>query len=196
MFYIWSVAGRCPYDPVNGITYDPVKGITYDPVNGITYDPVNGITYDPVNGITYDPVNGITYDPVNSITYDPVNSITYDPVNGITYDPVNSITSNLSEGFNFLLKDFQESKEAPLDCVLMSLKMLQGYHLEEIRRGKAGLGKFMLKQEFLNFRTDVKFFESKHLVCHPKDIVKALKNKRIQDRVTHFAKGNRIFNKQ
>ena len=31
------------------------------------------------------------------------------------YDPLNGITTNISEGFNFLLKDFQSWQEVPLD---------------------------------------------------------------------------------
>ena len=63
-------------------------------------------------------------------------------------DPKNGITTNQSEGFNFLLKDFQSWKEVPLDSLLMSLKLIQGFYLEEIRRGKANLGTFRLKPKY------------------------------------------------
>ena len=48
-------------------------------------------------------------------------------------DMINGITTNMSEGFNYLIKDFQNWKEVPLDCLLMSLKLIQGFYLEEIR---------------------------------------------------------------
>ena len=95
------------------------------------------------------------------------------------YDKVNGITTNQSEGFNFLLKDFQDWKEAPLDCILMAIKMLQGFYVEETRRGKAGLGTYQLKTKYAKYATDVDEFMSRNLVCHPKDIVKSLKNKEI-----------------
>ena len=63
-------------------------------------------------------------------------------------DPKNGIATNQSEGFNFLLKDFQSWKEVPLDSFLMSLKLIQGFYLEEIRRGKANRGTFRLKPKY------------------------------------------------
>ena len=70
-------------------------------------------------------------------------------------DPKNGITTNQSEGFNFLLKDFQSWKEVPLDSLLMSLKLIQGFYLEEIHRGKANLGTFRLKPKYDRY---VQFF--------------------------------------
>jgi len=90
-------------------------------------------------------------------------------------DQNNGITTNQSEGFNFLIKDFQNWKEVPLDCLLMSLKLIQGFYLEEIRRGKAGLGTYSLKRHLSRFATNVEQFESKRLVCHPKDIVASIR---------------------
>ena len=68
--------------------------------------------------------------------------------NSCKLDTKNGITTNQSEGFNFLLKDFQSWKEVPLDSLLMSLKLIQGFYLEEIRRGKAQLGTFRLKPKY------------------------------------------------
>ena len=96
--------------------------------------------------------------------------------NKCAFDENNGITTNQSEGFNFLLKDFQNRKEVPLDCLMMSLKLIQGFYSEECRRGKAGLGNFSLKPKYVKFRTPTENFESRHLVCHPKDIVNSIKN--------------------
>jgi hypothetical protein len=57
------------------------------------------------------------------------------------------LTTNQSEGFNTLLKSLQGWKEVPLDVVLLSLHMMQKYYLQEAKRGKAGLGNFVLKEE-------------------------------------------------
>ena len=75
------------------------------------------------------------------------------------YDEVNGLTTNQSEGFNFLLKDFQNWKEVPIDCLLMSLKLIQGFHEEEYRRGKMGLGNFSLKSMYKQFKTDADNFQ-------------------------------------
>ena len=93
------------------------------------------------------------------------------------YDEVNGLTTNQSEGFNFfLLKDFQNWKEVPLDCLLMSLKLIQGFYEEEFRRGKMGLGNFPLKSKYKQFQTDAEDFQPRTLVCHPKDIVSSIRN--------------------
>ena len=70
----------------------------------------------------------------------------------------NGITPNQSEGFNFLLKDFQSWKEVPLDSLLMSLKLIQGFYLEEIHRRNANLGTFRLKPKYARY---VHFFHKK-----------------------------------
>ena len=52
------------------------------------------------------------------------------------YDEVNGLTTNQSKGFNFLLKDVQNWKEVSIDCLLMSVKLVQGFNEEECRHGK------------------------------------------------------------
>ena len=69
-----------------------------------------------------------------------------------SYDEENGITTNQSEVFNFSLKDFQNWKEVPLDSLLMSLKLVQGFYLEECRRGKMGLGNYILKSKYRSLR--------------------------------------------
>ena len=94
-----------------------------------------------------------------------------------SYDEENCITTNQSEGFNFLLKDFQNWKEVPLDSLLMSLKFIQGFYREECRQGKMGLGNYTLKSKYRRFRTDEENFAPRTLVCHPKNVLKAIKNR-------------------
>lgn len=57
------------------------------------------------------------------------------------------VTTNLSEGFNFLLKSIRDWTEAPLDCILLSFKMLQRFYLNEVIRGKVGIGTYTLREE-------------------------------------------------
>ena len=50
-----------------------------------------------------------------------------------------------------MLKDLQQWKEAPLDCVVLSLYQLQAFYCNEIRRG---LGQYTLSPEFSSLTTD------------------------------------------
>ena len=58
------------------------------------------------------------------------------------YHPYSGVTNNQSEGFNRVMKDLQGWKEAPLDCVVLSLYLLQAYYTNEIKRGLAGTGEY------------------------------------------------------
>ena len=64
------------------------------------------------------------------------------------YSPFSGVTSNQAEGFNHVLKSLQEWKEAPLDCMVLSLYYLQMFYLCEIERGKQGLGEYKLHPQF------------------------------------------------
>ena len=54
------------------------------------------------------------------------------------------VTTNQSEGFNFLLKSICDWTVAPLNCILLSFKMLQRFYLNEVLRGKMGIGTYTL----------------------------------------------------
>ena len=65
------------------------------------------------------------------------------------YNPYCGVTNNQAEGFNRVMKDFQQWKEAPLDSFVLALYQLQAFYYNEIQRGLAGtytyvheLGKF------------------------------------------------------
>ena len=47
-----------------------------------------------------------------------------------------------------MLKSLQEWKEAPVDCMAVSLHYLQMYYSHEIERGKQGLGEYTLHPQF------------------------------------------------
>ena len=57
-----------------------------------------------------------------------------------TLDKVNGITTNSSEGFNFLIKDFQEWKEAPLDTIAMNFKCFRAITWRKQGEGSLELG--------------------------------------------------------
>jgi hypothetical protein len=52
------------------------------------------------------------------------------------------------------LKDLQQWKEAPLDCVVLSLYQLQAFYSNEIKRGLAGLGQYTLSPGYSSLATD------------------------------------------
>ena len=44
------------------------------------------------------------------------------------YHPFNGVANNQAEGINFVLKQLQDWKEAPVDCMILALHYLQGYY--------------------------------------------------------------------
>ena len=57
----------------------------------------------------------------------------------------------------------------------MSLRLVQGFYVIECRRGKMGLGNYTLTPKYRRIKTDADNFEPRTLVCHPKDIVNAIR---------------------
>ena len=58
------------------------------------------------------------------------------------YHPYSGVTNNQAEGMNSMLKQLQEWKEAPIDCMALALHHLQSYYLVEIARGQHGMGNY------------------------------------------------------
>ena len=54
------------------------------------------------------------------------------------YNPYCGVTNNQAEGFNRVMKDFQQWKEAPLDSFVLALYQLQAFYYNEIQRDLAG----------------------------------------------------------
>lgn len=61
------------------------------------------------------------------------------------YSPTSGITSNAAESFNNILKSWQNWREMPLDCNVLSLLFLCNFYDREIQRGLHGQGEFHLK---------------------------------------------------
>ena len=64
------------------------------------------------------------------------------------YHPYSGITNNQSESLNHVLKQLQEWRESPLDCMILALNHLQSYYKVEIVRGQHGLGKYHLHPQY------------------------------------------------
>ena len=71
-----------------------------------------------------------------------------------------------------VLKDLQEWKEAPLDCVELSLYQLQG---NEIKHGLAGLGEYTVAPEYVSLGTEGFSIDYLPTNC-PKVIVRGIKD--------------------
>ena len=57
-------------------------------------------------------------------------------------DPYSGVINNQAKGLNYVLKQLQEWKEEPVDCMILALHYLQGYYQVEIALGHQGLGNY------------------------------------------------------
>ena len=96
-------------------------------------------------------------------------------------DDINGITTNQSEGFNWLIKDLNNWKEGPIDCILLSFRFLQQYYMSEIRRGKAAIGNYTLINSMADQMINIDELDLQPPVCDVKEIVEFIKNKDITD---------------
>ena len=64
------------------------------------------------------------------------------------YSPLSGITTNQSEGFNTVLKQYQQWKEVPIDLLVLGLHHLQVYYYNEVQRGYCGFGEYHLRSQF------------------------------------------------
>ena len=101
------------------------------------------------------------------------------------YDPYSGVTSNQAEGLNYVLKELQEWREAPLDCMALSLNYLQAYYSTEVSRGKQGIGNYHLHAKFYSIRdTQPTLFQEPETYI-PEQIV-SIQDKMYQENKTSF----------
>ena len=100
------------------------------------------------------------------------------------YNPYSGVTSNQAESLNRVLKELQEWKEAPVDCMVLSLYYLQSFYYLEICRGFHGLGDYHLCTQY----ADVEFIPiPEGSVIKPEDIVERIKGNFMYEYSTLFA---------
>ena len=82
-----------------------------------------------------------------------------------------SATTNQSESFNYVLKRLNDWKECPVDSMALSLFRLTQFQMAEIKRGRAGLGNYVLRDGIstIELSTD-------ETVTPPMDIVDSIRN--------------------
>lgn len=115
------------------------------------------------------------------------------------YNPYSGVTNNQSESLNKLvhyindnfvnfyvsrvIKELQEWKEAPIDCMVLALYLLQAFYFNEIRRGMAGLGEYTLCEKYKC--ASIESFDIQYLTASsPADIVKNIRENKLTDTVT------------
>ena len=87
------------------------------------------------------------------------------------YDPYSGVTNNQAEGMNYVLKDLQQWREAPVDCMVLALHYLQGYYRVEIARGQQGLGNYHLHRKFSALAKSQPSLVPEHNTYAPEKIV-------------------------
>ena len=75
---------------------------------------------------------------------------------------------------NKLLKSLNKWKEAPVDVVVLSFLRLHQYYIKEISRGRAGLGNYNLRPQYISAKIDLSDIVQ-FAVCQPQDIVNAIR---------------------
>ena len=82
------------------------------------------------------------------------------------------------------MKDLQEWKEAPLDCILLSLYHLQAFYFNEIKRGFAGLGEYNVVTRYQSLQLDV--FSCDYIPTNsPQEIVQLIKEGKVEKLEEH-----------
>lgn len=90
------------------------------------------------------------------------------------YNPYSGVTNNQSESLNMVIKDLLKWKEAPVDCIILSLYQLQSFYVNEIRRGFSGIGNCHLDLQFNSLLTDPTLVDFVPAVS-PEDIVSRIR---------------------
>ena len=65
-------------------------------------------------------------------------------------------------------------KEAPIAVVVLSFLQLHQYYIKEISRGRAGLGNYNLRPQYVSAKIDLSDIVQ-FAVCQPQDIVNAIR---------------------
>ena len=93
------------------------------------------------------------------------------------YIPFCGVVNNQSEGFNTVLKNLQEWKEVLVDCIVLSLHLLQSFYMNEFKRGLTGQGNYHLHERFISL-IDLENSANPQYVCiHPADIINRIRSK-------------------
>ena len=96
------------------------------------------------------------------------------------------MTTNQSEGFNTLIKQLVMRKEKTPDSLALALYYLQCYFKNEVQRGLAGLGQYVLLEQFQGMAIPMEAMEFEH--CFPP--------KEIAERLTHICRSKHEIKRQ
>ena len=92
------------------------------------------------------------------------------------FNPYSGVTTNISEGFNTLIKWVNNHKKLPVDNMILSLFYLQNAIYCEVLRGRANLGNYKLKSEFEYVAVPPEELKYPHNLIKADDILEHVKN--------------------
>ena len=104
------------------------------------------------------------------------------------YNPYSDVTNNQAEGLNYVLKQLQQWREAPIDCMVLALHHLHSYYLIEIARGQNGMGNYHLHPQFVDIIDTVPFPSSP--IYSPEEIVSRIRGQLTKS--TPYTEGSSI----
>ena len=78
------------------------------------------------------------------------------------YNGYSGVTTNQSEGFNTFIKQLVMTKEKSPDSLAFALYHLQCYFKNEVQRGLAGLGQYLLREQFQGLAISMEAMELEH----------------------------------
>ena len=97
------------------------------------------------------------------------------------YNPYSGVTNNQAEGLNYVLKELQEWREVPIDCMVLSFHYLQCFYMIEIARGKQNLGNYHLHPLFSKIAEAQPPLILEPNTYIPEEIVKRIRGKLAND---------------
>ena len=100
------------------------------------------------------------------------------------YNGYSGVTTNQSEGFNTLIKQLVMREEKTPDSLALALYYIQYYFKNEVQRGLAGLGQYVLLKQFQGMAIPMEAMELEHCFL-PEEIA---------ERLTHMCRSKHEIN--
>ena len=85
------------------------------------------------------------------------------------------MTNNSAESLNHTIKQFNEWKEIPVDCAVLSFFHFQNFFWYELLRGFTGSGDYVLREEFMFAKLETDEVVWPNTICRPDKIVELVR---------------------
>ena len=107
------------------------------------------------------------------------------------YNPYSGVTNNQSESLNFVLKNLLKWKEAPIDCIILSMYHLQAFYVNEVRRGFADIGEYKIQEQYKSLISDSQSVDYIPTIS-PDDIVTSIRSSEMAEVAIHDNTDNSV----